>query len=146
MATEIERKFLVVSDLYKDMASSFEIISQGYLCKDPERTVRIRLKDGNGYVTIKGKTEGMMRKEFEYQIPANDAGELLELCEKPLIEKIRYYVPFDGFIWEVDEFRHSLKSLVLAEVELPDCNTACQLPPFVGQEVTGDPNYYNSNL
>lgn len=146
MALEIERKYLVVSDQYKRMASSCVELSQGYLNRDPERTVRVRIKGEKGYLTVKGKCCVDTRKEFEYEIPYSDALELLALCEKPIIAKTRYFVDFDGFEWEVDEFHGDLAPLVTAEIELPASDMKFPIPDFVGQDVTGDPRYYNSNL
>lgn len=146
MALEIERKYLVVSDSYRMMAEKSSHIRQGYLSRDKERTVRVRTVDDKAFLTIKGKNIGDTRVEFEYSIPMEDAYELLRLCTGRVIEKTRYYVPYRGKTWEVDEFDGDLSPLVLAEVELSDSSEQFEMPPFVGKEVTTDPQYYNSNL
>lgn len=145
MNKEIEHKHLVISHLYKNMAIRVEKISQGYLSRIPERVVRVRIKDDKGFLTIKGKNHGDTREEYEYEIPLKDALYLLKLCEEPIIEKTRYIVPFEGFTWEVDDFS-SPKKMVIAEIELRDSLEKYKLPPFIGEDVTGDPQYYNSNL
>jgi len=147
MAKEIERKFLVVDDSYRTMASVHVNISQGYLSCDPDRTVRVRLWDNRGYITVKTKNSGAVRNEWEYEIPAEDARAMLdEACESVLC-KTRLLVPgADGLIWEVDEFHGRLEGLVVAEIELPAEDTPYVKPAFTGREVTGDPRYYNSNL
>lgn len=145
MDREIERKFLVLNDDYKKGISG-TLYKQGYLCTDPQRIVRIRIVENQGYLTIKGASRGAVRTEYEYPIPYKDAEELLFLCEKPLIEKYRYKVSYAGVIWEVDEFCGENKGLIIAEVELEYENQPVTLPPWVGQEVTSDVRYYNSNL
>lgn len=146
MGKEIEHKYLVVDDSYKGIACrSFEIV-QGYLCREPERTVRIRTKGEKGYITVKGIATGCAREEFEYEVSLQDAREMLRLCVPPLLEKTRWIVAFGGFEWEVDEFHGPLSGLVTAEIELPSSDTPYTKPPFVGEDVTGDPRYYNSNL
>ncbi|MGI6084248.1 MAG: CYTH domain-containing protein [Acetivibrionales bacterium] len=145
MAQEIERKFLVLNDDYKKGASG-TFYKQGYLCTSPQRTVRIRTVGSKGFLTIKGALRGAVRTEYEYSIPYKDAKELFILCEKPLIEKYRYKVPYAGVTWEVDEFCGENKGLVIAEVELEYENQPIELPPWVGEEVTSDARYYNSNL
>ena len=147
MAKEIEHKYLTVSNEYRLLATSSHIICQGYLSLDKERTVRVRTIDNRGFVTIKGKNKGALRQEFEYEIPVADAKEMLEtLCLKPVIEKCRYIVVYEGEKWEVDEFKGALGGLVLAEIELPDVNHKYSIPKFIGKNVTGDPRYYNSVL
>lgn len=146
MAVEIEKKFLVNSHEYRNMASACHTIVQGYLSKEPERTVRIRIKDDKGFITVKGKTIGCKRLEFEYEIPLDDAKDMLKLCLSPILEKKRYIVNYCGYKWEIDEFEGYLAPLVIAEVELPDESLPLQLPAFIGEEVTGNPKYYNSNL
>lgn len=146
MATEIEHKFLVVNDSYQAMAVSSVEIEQGYLNREPDCTVRVRVKDGHGYITVKGKNAGDARLEFEYEIPLADARAMLGLCISPVISKRRWIVPYEGHTWEVDEFHGSLSPLIVAEIELPSSDTRYILPPFVGENVTGDPSYYNSNL
>ena len=146
MGIEIEHKYLVVNDKYRNMASSSHRIMQGYLSREPQRTVRIRVKDNQGFITIKGKNVGDTRAEFEYPIPIDDAMQLLNMCLPTVIEKTRYLVPFDGHTWEVDEFHGVRQGLVVAEIEIGNSNQQYTLPPFVGQNVTGNPDYYNSNL
>lgn len=146
MATEIEHKYLVVSDEYKKMASRCYHIRQGYLNRDKERTVRVRVRDREGFLTIKGPTTGDSRAEYEYEIPLSDALNILEMCEGKIISKVRYIVPFGGYTWEVDEFKGVLDHLCVAEIELPESTHDYPLPPFVGPEVTGDSKYYNSLL
>lgn len=144
---EIERKFLVKDDSFKSMASeSFNII-QGYLSREPEATVRVRVRDNEAFLTVKGRNDGIVRDEWEYPIPTGDARQMLErCCEGTVIDKVRHIVPFGGFVWEVDVFGGSLSGLTVAEIELPSADTLFERPPFVGREVTGDPRYFNSNL
>lgn len=146
MAKEIEHKYTVVSDSYKSMQASETRICQGYLSRDPERTVRVRIAGDSGFLTIKGKTCGDAREEFEYGIPVVDAEAMLALCAPPVISKIRHYVPFGGYVWEVDEYLGDLSPLTVAEIELAESTRSYPLPSFIGKEVTGDPRYYNSNL
>lgn len=146
MSREIERKFLIASPADAIAAAqSHSAISQGYLSRDPERTVRVRLRDDRGFLTIKSKNHGAERGEWEYPIPADDARELLRLCPAPIIVKTRYLVPTGPLVWEVDHFT-SPRDLWLAEVELPAADTPIDLPPWLGPEVTSNPQYYNSNL
>jgi adenylate cyclase len=144
MAVEIERKFLVSDPSWKTGNGS--LLRQGYLSKTPERTVRVRLADDAAWLTIKGITTGTSRAEFEYRIPCADAAELLKLCDGPLLEKTRYRVEYRGHIWEVDEFHGDNEGLVVAEVELQQENESVELPPWIGDEVTNDVRYFNSNL
>ncbi len=146
MATEIEHKYLVKNYLFKEMAFRSERIRQGYLCREPDQTVRVRIAGHSAFLTVKGRNEGDTRLEFEYEIPYNDAVTMLTLCPPPVIDKIRYFVKYDNLTWEVDEFNGHRAGLVTAEVELPDSSHTYKLPPFVGKNVTGDPAYYNSNL
>lgn len=146
MATEIEHKYLVTSDEFKQQACSCSEITQGFLSRDPERTVRVRIRDDKGYITIKGKGAGAAHPEFEYEIPLDDARQMLPLCQPPIIEKTRHIVIHEGNRWEVDEFHGQLQGIVLAELEVPNEDYTFPLPPFVGQEVTGDRRYYNSQL
>lgn len=146
MGVEIEKKFLVKDDSYRIMAKCVSKIVQGYLNRDPERTVRVRIKDNIGFITVKGKNEGDTRLEFEYEIPLNDAKSMLKLCSGRVLDKSRYYVEFEGYVWEVDEFHGSLEPLTVAEIELPSSDTVFPVPPFIGKEVTGESKYYNSQL
>jgi CYTH domain-containing protein len=146
MATEIERKFLVKGDEWRSLGVG-EIYRQGYITNDNGRTVRVRVVGEQGYLTIKGPTTGMGRAEFEYKIPVEDAQELLEtLCDRPFIEKTRYKINIGDLIWEVDEFWGENQGLILAEVELETEDQIIDIPNWIGEEVTSDPRYYNSNL
>lgn len=145
MATEIERKFLV--DAKKISTVNFtseEKISQGYLSTNP--TVRVRLKNNRGFLTIKSSTVGISRQEFEYEIPSDDAAELLKLCEPKVIKKIRRKISYGGHVWETDFFEGRHKGLILAEVELKSPDEPVELPAWIAKEVSQDPRYYNSNL
>jgi CYTH domain-containing protein len=145
---EIERKFLVTSDAYKSETFSKEYITQGFLNTDPERTVRVRVKGEQGFLTVKGITDaqGTTRFEWEREIPGKEAKQLLSLCEKGAIEKIRYAVKSGKHIIEVDEFLEDNLGLVIAEIELGHVDEAFLKPSWLGKEVTGDPRYYNSQL
>ena len=147
MAKEIERKFLVINDDFKSMAQEIHSIKQGYLSTRKEATVRVRVKDDQAYLTIKGINLGATRDEWEYPIPATEAREMLsQLPIGTLIDKTRYIVPFKGHTWEIDLFHGRHSGLILAEIELSSEDETFHLPPFIGKEVTGDPAYYNSTL
>ena len=146
MGTEIERKFLLKGDSWRSLVKGTKY-RQGYLSSTKERIVRVRTIDDKGYLTIKGITTGATRVEYEYDIPENDAMEMLDdLCEKPIIEKNRYKIDFAGFIWEVDEFFGENQGLIVAEVELESEDQRFEKPEWISDEVTGDPKYFNSNL
>jgi CYTH domain-containing protein len=146
MAQEIERKFLVVGNSWKTLASGVRY-RQGYLSSAKERVVRVRIAGAVAFLTIKGVTEGISRAEFEYPIPIADAELMLDtMCERPLISKTRYRVPAGGLTWEIDEFHDENEGLVLAELELPDATTPFDRPEWVGEEVSADPRYFNANL
>ncbi|MEN8163625.1 MAG: CYTH domain-containing protein [Acidobacteriota bacterium] len=146
MAQEIERKYLLTGDEWKRLAEGTHY-RQGYLSTVKERTVRVRTIGEKGFLTIKGITVGVSRLEFEYEIPTGDANEMLDkLCEKPIIEKHRYKIAYGGLVWEVDEFHGVNEGLVIAEVELESADQAIELPAWVGEEVSGDPRYFNANL
>lgn len=146
MGKEIERKFLVMGEEWKRGAKG-TAYRQGYLSSAKERVVRVRTIEDKGFLTIKGITKGVSRSEFEYEISAEDAGIMLDdICEKPLIEKKRYKIPVGGLVFEVDEFFGENAGLVVAEVELHDERQKIDLPAWVGDEVSGDPRYFNSNL
>jgi CYTH domain-containing protein len=146
MGTEIERKFLLVGNAWRALAKGTNY-RQGYLSSTKERVVRVRTINDKGYLTIKGITTGATRVEYEYDIPENDATAMLDdLCEKPIIEKNRYKIDFAGFVWEVDEFFGENQGLIVAEVELESEDQAFEKPEWIGEEVTGDPKYFNSNL
>lgn len=144
MAIEIERKFLVVGDTWRSATAVY--YSQGYLNRDKTRTVRVRIAGDQAFLTIKGITQGASRAEFEYPIPVADAKALLAMCEQPLIEKYRRKITYEGFVWEVDEFLGENLGLVVAEIELPSEDTQFPKPEWIGEEVTQDERYYNSNL
>ncbi|MBR2179259.1 MAG: CYTH domain-containing protein [Selenomonadaceae bacterium] len=145
MAREIERKFLVKKESFKPTGDG-EYIAQGYLSSTPERTVRVRIKDHRGYLTVKGKNTGISRSEFEYEIPESDAKELLELCEPSIIVKHRYNINVNGSNWEVDLFEGDNEGLIVAEIELKSENETFSKPNWVGEEVSFDSRYYNSKL
>ena len=144
MAEEIERKYLVTGEDWR--AGTGSAFRQGYLSTVKERTVRVRLVGDRGFLTIKGITVGATRAEFEYSIPADEAAELLELCEQPIIDKTRHVVEHAGLTWEIDEFHGVNQGLIVAEVELESENQHVALPVWVGDEVTDDPRYFNANL
>lgn len=147
MSKEIERKFKVINDSYSAMATKAYSISQCYLSTSKGATVRIRIKDDRAYLTVKSVSKGATRDEWEYMIPVDDALEMMSRCDvSGMIEKRRFIVPYDGHLWEVDKFGGSLNGLVIAEIELDEENSEFALPPFIGNEVTGDPRYFNSNL
>ena len=146
MAYEIEHKYLVINDSYKKMATGKVDIRQGYLNRNPDRTVRVRTMGSKGFLTIKSRNHGAKRLEFEYEIPGEEAREILKLAEPGIVEKTRYFVPFGERLWEVDEFHGSLNGVTVAEVEIPDTEIDYEKPPFVGKDITGNPDYYNSNL
>jgi adenylate cyclase len=145
---EIERKFLVTSDLFKEEAFSRNRIKQGYLSSIPERTVRVRIKGDRAYITIKGASNetGMSRFEWEKEIPVTDAEKLLLLCEKGVIDKTRFEVKVGSHTYEIDEFYDENKGLVIAEIELQSESENFEKPNWLGKEVTNDNRYYNSNL
>ena len=146
MGIEIERKFLVTSDAWRAAATAQTRFSQGYLGRDPARTVRVRIAGDAAFLTIKGATRGATRAEFEYEVPLADAQALLALCDGPVIEKIRHLCPFDGMTWEVDEFLGANAGLVVAEIELADEGQVFGRPGWLGAEVTADGRYVNANL
>lgn len=153
MAQEIERKFLVTSDAWRALAKpvSGTRLRQGYIASQPGRTVRVRIAGENAFLTIKGPADpsGLSRDEFEYPIPVSDAEQMLDrLCEKPQIRKVRYHVPAGtaGLVFEVDVFEAENAGLVVAEIELADAAQTFAKPAWLGQEVTADPRYRNSNL
>lgn len=146
MGKEIEKKFLIVSDDWRSLGTG-EPYCQGYLNAEKGRTVRVRTINDRGILTIKGPSVGAARLEYEYDIPIEEAREMLnELCHKPLIEKTRYKVPFAGFTWEIDEFTGENEGLIFSEIELEYEGQQFEIPPWVGKEVTDDGRYYNANL
>ena len=144
MGVEIERKFLTLGEDWKQGQAQF--ISQGYLNRDKLRTVRVRIAGGEAWLTIKGKSEGATRSEFEYPIPLDDARQLLKLCDGPRVEKYRWRVPQGTLVWEIDEFLGENAGLVVAEIELASEDQVFDKPAWVGIEVTDDPRYFNSSL
>lgn len=146
MPSEIERKFLVANDSWRTGSAAGVRIAQGYLSLDPDRTVRVRLADNQAWITIKGRSSGISRSEFEYSIPTEEAIELLSLCLPSVIDKTRHRIQHAGYLWEVDVFHGANNGLVLAEVELPDETTDPPIPAWVGEEVSDDPRYYNASL
>ena len=148
MAQEIERKFLVKDSSFKELAFSSSRIAQGYICSSRGRTVRVRIRDEKGYLTIKGPAgeNGLSRYEWEKEIPLDEAQELMKLCEPGMIDKTRYLVQSGNHVFEVDEFYGENEGLVVAEVELSSENESFEKSDFIGEEVTGIAKYYNSFL
>lgn len=146
MGREIERKFLVIGEGWREGATS-TVFRQGFLSIDPDRVVRVRVAGNGGCLTIKGRSHGPSRAEFEYPIPKSDAEQMLDaLCLRPLIEKVRHSLTVDGHTWEVDVFEGDNAGLVVAEIELESEDETFTKPSWVGEEVTDDPRYFNSNL
>jgi adenylate cyclase len=145
MGIEIERKFLVTGDAWR-LGITGVSYAQGYLAHGAGMTVRVRTAGEQAFLTIKGPVTGISRSEFEYPIPTEDALEMLQLCEGPIVQKTRFRIPYAGHLWEVDEFAGPNAGLVLAEVELLSPEEPVVLPPWIGREVTGDIRYYNSRL
>ena len=145
---EIERKFLVLDDSYKALSYAHSHIRQGYICSERGRTVRIRIRDTQAFITIKGPSidGGLSRYEFEQEIPFADAEQLMTLCEPGIIDKTRWLVKSGEHTFEVDEFHGENAPLVMAEVELKTAYDEPKIPHFIGKEVTGDRRYYNSQL
>jgi adenylate cyclase len=144
VAVEIERKFLVRGDGWRKGAGVR--IRQGYLNRDKERTVRVRIAGDKAFLTVKGVSTGSSRREYEYAIPVADAEELLKICDGAILEKIRRTLDWKGLVWEVDEFLGANEGLIVAEVELETEDQPFERPEWLGAEVTGDPRYFNSNL
>ena len=145
MAIEIERKFLVKDDSWKSQASKGQNCKQGYLVGDAKKTVRVRVMGHQGFLTVKGATQGFSRLEFEYEIDEPDAAYMLMLCEN-IVEKTRYLIEHEGMTWELDVFEGSNEGLVMAEIELKSEEQSFDLPVWAGAEVTGDIRYYNASL
>lgn len=147
MAIEIERKFLVKNDKWKNSVVSESVIKQGYIANQENATVRIRVARGNAHLNIKSATKGIRRAEFEYPIPLEDAEALLrEVAQRPYISKTRYKVRCGEHIWDLDLFDGENSGLVMAEVELNDEQESFEMPEWAGEEVSGDPRYYNASL
>jgi adenylate cyclase len=145
MGIEIERKFLLVGDNWRVLGQPL-LLRQGYLSSDPARVVRVRVAGDRAYLTIKGRSVGATRGEWEYPIPLADANELLALCEQPIVEKFRRQIEFAGKVWEVDEFLGANQGLLLAEIELASEDQPFERPDWIGDDVTHDARYFNSSL
>ncbi len=145
MAIEIERKFLVKDDSWRVSAGEGKLCRQGYLLSDGGKTLRVRIIGEQAFLTIKGPTSGIARAEFEYEIPVVDAESMLILCGN-LVEKTRYEIDYAGMLWELDVFTGANEGLVMAEIELDSDDQAVELPVWAGEEVSGDPRYYNAYL
>jgi len=147
MAIEIEHKYLINNDLFlKQKFASKDLIQQAYLHNQPDKTIRVRVKAGKGYLTIKGKAENASRLEYEYEIPFLNAQELIKNFGENIIEKFRYTFVYKGFLWEIDEFLGLNKGLWIAEIELKNINELYELPDWILENVTHDHRYANSNL
>jgi adenylate cyclase len=146
MGIEIERKFLVIGDDWRKLGTPLRL-AQGYLGDSSERVVRVRTAGEQGFITVKGLNTGITRLEYEYSIPLQDANEMLErLCLKPLIVKTRWTLRHAGSLWQVDEYHEPRNDLVLAEIELATVDEAFELPAWIGEEVSGNPAYYNHTM
>ncbi len=146
MAIEIERKFLVEDDSWRESAGPGRRMTQGYLSQESGRTVRVRIAGEEAWLTIKGRAQGISRSEFEYPIPVAEAREILGLCAGHVIDKTRSEVPYGDHVWEVDVFHGGNEGLVVAEVEMGDEAENPAIPPWVGREVSEDRRYANSML
>ncbi len=145
MPLEIERKFLTTSDAFRTLAKPGRLV-QAYLSIGETAVVRLRISDRGAWITVKGSRSGISRAEFEYAVPVADAEMMLKLSPYAIIEKNRYRIPYGGFVWEVDEFLGLNQGLVIAEIELPDEAAIFEKPQWIGEEVSQDPRYQNSNL
>lgn len=147
MPQEIERKYLVKGE-YSPFIHQSDRITQGYICRETGRTVRVRIRNGKGYLTIKGASadKGLSRYEWEQEIPVDEAKQLMLLCQPGIIDKTRHLIHYKGHLIELDEFHGDNQGLTIAEIELAHVDEMPLLPPFIGEEVTGDPRYYNSHL
>lgn len=144
MATEIERKFLVVNEGWREQVTSHKVMMQGYFAGGEKASIRIRISGDHANLNIKSATLGVTRKEYEISVPVEDAREMIEnLCEKPVIEKTRHYIPQGQHTWEVDEFVGDNEGLVVAEIELSDAEEEFEKPAWLGKEVSDDTRYYN---
>jgi len=147
MAIEIEHKFLLIGDDWRNHIDRSVNYCQGYLSAQPTSSIRVRISDNHAWLNIKSATIGNQRHEYEYEIPMADAQEILHnLCRKPLIEKIRHFVTDDGNLWEIDEFAGDNQGLIVAEIELSETGQSFSKPSWIGKEVTDDLRYYNNNL
>jgi adenylate cyclase len=147
MAIEIEHKFLLANDDWRELVSHSVRYCQGYMSSQPTSSIRIRISDTTAWLNIKSATIGTQRLEYEYEIPLTDANEMLaQLCKKPIIEKVRHFVTYDNKLWEIDEFSGDNAGLIVAEIELNSLNESFKKPSWLGTEVTDDKRYYNNNL
>lgn len=146
MAIEIERKFLVKDDSWKDTVQKSLVCKQGYLVSDRNSTVRIRVMGDRAYLTIKGATYGLSRSEYEYEIPVIEAEGMLQFCADLPVEKTRHYILHDGMTWELDVFEAANTGLIMAEIELTSEDQDFAVPDWAGKEVSGDERYYNGYL
>ena len=147
MALEIERKFLVSAESLSNIhMTDGEKIAQGYLCTDIDKTVRVRIKNNRGYICVKTKNIGIVRNEFEYEIPVGDAEELLKICEPNILSKIRYKIDYKNHVWELDIFEGKLSGLIMAEVEIKSADEFVEIPDWAGREVSDDSRFYNVRL
>lgn len=149
MGKEIERKFLPADDSWRCLVEKSIDMSQGYLSRRPQSTVRVRVAGDRAWITVKGLNDGAERNEWEYEIPVSDAVEMLSeagMTDGRVICKTRHVLTYGGRIWEIDEFHGCHEGLVVAEVEIEAPDAPVEIPPFIGAEVTGDPSYYNSSL
>jgi len=147
MALEVEHKFLLANDGWRNEIDHSVHYKQGYLSSSPLSSVRVRISDTHAWLNIKSATIGTHRQEFEYEIPLSDANDILEaLCHKPLVEKMRHFVRHEGHVWEIDEFMGDNAGLIVAEVELSQIGESFAKPDWIGEEVTSDLRYYNNNL
>lgn len=147
MATEIERKFLVTDESWRQQVYRSEHLCQGYLVSDRQRSVRVRVSDNEAWLNIKSGTLGVSRSEYEYPIPVEDGREILDhLCRRPLLEKTRHYVRYGSYVWEIDVFEGDNEGLVMAEVELANSEDKFPRPQWLGEDVSDDPRYYNARL
>lgn len=147
MAIEVEHKFLINNDSWRQQISHSARYSQGYLSSQPTSSIRVRISDTKAWLNIKSATRGTHRREYEYEIPLTDADEILhELCVKPFIEKIRHFILYEGYTWEIDEFLGDNAGLIVAEIELSEIGEAFPKPEWLGREVTHELRYYNNNL
>ena len=146
MAIEIERRFRISSDAWREDVARSTQITQGYLAITNESVIRVRVRDIQGYVTIKSRDGGMSRQEFEYAVPLADAQSLLKLCGQRVLEKTRHEVNYAGYLWEIDEYKDPLEDLILAEVELTSETEDPPRPLWIGEEITHDGSFSNSAL
>ena len=147
MALEIERKFLVHHNLWHRLKKPVPVrITQAYLSKDIHKTIRVRLMGHHAFLTVKGKSEGVVRQEFEYEIPVSDARELIDLCEEPPMDKDRFRLQVGDHVWDVDVFYGANEGLILAEIELKTEDEVFEKPGWLASEVSDDIRFYNSNL